>query len=274
MCPCAVCVTRPGGPSNRGPGLPWTLADASGAALVAALATVSLLMALGLGLLLTTSLEPLAVANHESAVVARLGAESAIFVAAHELDTRADWDAVLNGSQGSGLLEIATGPLALPDGSVTTVASLTNLAMCDHSDPCSAAEASAATTGRPWGANNPRWQPFGVMKRAGGSDGPPPVLAVVWVGDDVAELDGNPLHDTRPGPGGTFGPGACTVMVRAEAFTSRAGHAAVAAVLRRWGSGCTGPTRIVAWRDWGQPGNGAKLEPRSRRYDDEQQECA
>ena len=65
-----------------------------GAALFTALIVMAIVAAMGLGLALTTSLEPLAAANYEANRSARLTAEAGVAIAVHELAGIADWNLV------------------------------------------------------------------------------------------------------------------------------------------------------------------------------------
>jgi hypothetical protein len=78
----------------------------------------------------------------------------------------------------------------------------------------------ANTRDRPWGANNPVWQPFvyGSMSALTGSPlNTPDCYVVVWIGDDAREADGNPFVDD----GALTGEGLEVVRARAEAFAPR-----------------------------------------------------
>jgi hypothetical protein len=224
-----------------------------GVALIVAMVVLALVAAIGLGLVLTTSLEPLTAANYESSWAAFFAAEAGIAVAGHELAAIADWNAVLTGQVGSAVLERPAGPvLDLPDGSRARLSDLTNLASCGHAEPCTSAELAAFTVERPWGPNNPRWQVFGhgrIDRLLPGGDGAVPVEVVVWVGDDPGETDGDPLRDSEEAPGGEWSPGACVVAVRAEAFASRSGHRAIIATFSRDSPGCGAGTRLVSWHE-------------------------
>jgi hypothetical protein len=228
-----------------------------GIALVATLIVMAVVAAIGLGLVLTTSLEPLAAANSETAWAACLAADSGIAIAAHELAGITDWDLVLGGGIGSVVLNQSGSTIELPDGSLASIADLTNSAVCGHASPCSAAEATAFTADRPWGPNNPRWRLFGhgrLDQLIPNGTGSRLVTVVVWVGDDFADADGDPFHDARLGPSGEWQPGAGVLALRAEAFAARGGHRTVVATIARPVSGATTGARLVSWHR--SPGTG------------------
>jgi len=223
-----------------------------GVALIAAMVVLALAAAIGLGLVLTTSLEPLTAANYESSWAAFFAAEAGIAVAGHELAAIADWNAVLTGQVGSAVLDRPGPVLDLPDGSRASLSDLTNLARCGHAEPCTSAELTAFTVERPWGPNNPRWQVFGhgrLDRLLPGGGGAVPVEVVVWVGDDPGDTDGDPLRDSETATGGEWRPGACVVAVRAEAFAARSAHRAIIATFSRASSGCGAGTRLVSWHE-------------------------
>jgi len=97
---------------------------------------------------------------------------------------------------------------------------------------CGAAEMNAATTERPWGPNNPRWQLYAynnvsALMPAGTIDSA--YYAVVMVADDASENDGNPLQDgasqTNPGSG--------VIAMRAEAFGPKGAHKVIELTVAR-----------------------------------------
>lgn len=224
-----------------------------GIALLAALIVMAIVAAMGLGLVLTSSLEPTAAANFEASRAARLAAEAGVAIATHELAGLADWNAALSGLAVSAVLDHGPIEVGLPDGSRAGLDALTARATCGRPSPCSEADRSAIAAARPWGPNNPSWRVFGhgrLDRLVPGGDGLPPVVIVVWVGDDPAELDGDALADSGVGPGGERRPGGCVLAVRAEAFGPRFSHAAsLATVARREpGPACGGGARLVSLR--------------------------
>ena len=222
-----------------------------GTALLAALVVMAIVSAMGLGLALTTSLEPLAAANFEANRSARAAAEAGVAVAVHELGAMGDWNLALAGLAGSAVLERGDTVVDLPDGLAAGLEELTARATCGRPGSCTDSERAAFTTARPWGPNNPAWKVFGhgrIDRLVPDGTGLPPVVVVVWVADDPAEADGDPLCDSGVGPAGERRPGGCVVMVRAEAFGPRFAHAAVVAVVARPAPGCGPGARVVSLR--------------------------
>jgi hypothetical protein len=222
-----------------------------GVALLTALVVLAIVSAMGLGLALTTSLEPLTAANFEANRSVRLAAEAGIAIAAHDLAGIADWNLVLAGLAGSSVLEHGGLDVALPDGSRAGLEELTARATCGRPGPCADSERAAFTAARPWGPNNPAWRAFGhgrLDRLVPEGAGLPPVVIVVWVADDPAELDGDPLTDSGVGPGGEWRPGGCVLAVRAEAFGPRFAHATVVATVARPAPACGPGARLVSLR--------------------------
>ena len=225
----------------------------NGVALLAALVVMAVVAAMGIGLALMSSLEPPAAANYEASHAARLAADAGVAVAAHELGGLADWNAALAGTVSSGILDQGPAEVDLPDGTRAGLDELTSRATCGRPGLCSEADRSATTVARPWGPNNPSWRLFGharLDRLVPGGDGLPPVIIVVWVGDDPAELDGDPGVDSGVGPAGERRPGGCVVALRAEAFGPRFSHAAVLATVTRRepGPACGLGARLVSLR--------------------------
>jgi len=219
-----------------------------GTALVVAIVLVLLLSAAGLGLALTSALEPSITRHYEMANRVGNMAESAVVLAAHELAGVADWTPVLRGDWHSAVLEAAG------DGTVVSVSPpdvtagvLTSRASCGRDVPCSDADTGQVTEERPWGSNNPRFRLLGVLPggQLGGEPALAPYMAAVWVGDDPAEADGDPDADGGapvPWPAGVP-PGWGRVVIRAEAFGPGGAHRTAVAILERG----MGPPRLRAW---------------------------
>ena len=223
-----------------------------GIALLAALIVMAIVGAMGLGLALTTSLEPLAAANYEASRSARLAAEAGVAIAVHELGGLADWNLVLAGQTVSAVLEQGDIDLDLPDGTRAGLEELTARATCGRPGACSDSERTAFSAARPWGPNNPRWTVFGhgrLDRLVPQGAGLPPLVVVVWIADDPADVDANPLADSGVGPGGEWRPGGCVLAVRAEAFGPRFAHRAVVATVARPAPGCGPGARLVSLRN-------------------------
>ena len=223
-----------------------------GVALFAALAILMLVSAIGLGLALTTSLEPTIASAHEASLSSAYVAEAGLAIALHELRGIADWNLVLSGQTRSAILQSGAGAdWFLPDGTRADVRSLTNLANCGHAAVCTSAELDAFTTDRPWGPNNPRWQLFGYgrLDQLASTDPVlPPGGVIIWVGDDPAELDADPLHDTPFATDGAPRSGAGVIVLRAEGFGIRGAHRVLTMTVSR-APAAGSPPVAGGWRE-------------------------
>jgi len=223
-----------------------------GVALIATLLILMVVSAVGLGLAFATSVEPVIASAHEASLTGGYAAEAGLAIALHELRDVSDWSLILSGRVRSAILQSSTGArMVLPDGSQTDVATLTNLANCGHTAACSNAELDAFSSDRPWGPNNPRWQFFGHARLddlISGDSAPPPCEVVVWIGDDAAELDGDPQRDSQTAADGTRRPGAGIVVIRAESYGVRSAHRVLTMSVSRALAPGAEP-RIVAWRE-------------------------
>jgi len=224
-----------------------------GSAVVVALVVLVLVSSLGLGLVLTTALEPAMAAAHEASLAALYAAEAGIETAAHELAAVPEWDLILSGQVRSGLFDSdADARVVLPDGSAADFRAMTNTINCGRTDACSSSELDAYTADRPWGPNNPRWQFFGHARLDGllppGARATPAEVAV-WVADDPADIDRNPLRDTPLALAGGQAPGAGMVAVRADGFGLRSARRTIVVTVARprWVGDPRQP--VVAWRE-------------------------
>jgi PilX N-terminal len=222
-----------------------------GIALVITLITLAVFSALGLGLLLATAAERLIGANHSDAVHAINAAEAGLELAARELALTADWSRVLAGLQQSRLIDGP--PSGLRAAGTVDLTALTNQITCDSSAACSDPRVRASTRDRPWGPNNPRWQPFlyGTLSRLTAVPlVTPDTYIVVWIGDDARERDGNVGVDD----GLASGDGLEVVRAHAEAFSPGGTRRVVEADLIRpcqtaGGVRTCGPgIRVQSWR--------------------------
>lgn len=222
-----------------------------GAALVITLLAIDIVSALALGLVLTTTADRTAVANHDAAIDLLNAAEAALELSARELATVSNWDEVLRGRQTSTLVDGSPGLRSISPGETIDLMALGNVLSCGRAGGCSDAQVRATSEERPWGANNPRWRPFlhfcltppAPLPRAG-----PRLYVVVWIGDDARETDGDPGRDgAGPGEEGRY-----IVRARAEAFAPGGARRAIEADLARVcdaaTGGCTPGVRVQSWR--------------------------
>jgi hypothetical protein len=123
----------------------------------------------------------------------------------------------------------------MPDGTTLNLAEATNMINCRKVTTCSTTEMNTSTEERPWSVDNPKWTLYaygplgnmltGTLAATINSQ----MYVVVWVADDPAENDGNPLQDgnaqTNPGSG--------VLAMRAEAFGPNGTHRVIEATVAR-----------------------------------------
>jgi hypothetical protein len=200
--------------------------------------------ALGIALVLATSIETIISRNHRDGAGAFYAADAAAGRAVRELSAIDDWTSVLNGSMRSALLDGEPGPRTLADGSMVDLSEVINLANCGQIGECTDAEMAAVTAPRPWGLNNPRWRVFASGSLAGLLGVPSRYYVAVLVADDPAETDGDPLADGA----GAGNPGSGVLAIRAEAFGPGGAHSAIDVTAARAGLMSSSPIRVVSWR--------------------------
>ena len=221
-----------------------------GIALVIAILCVLVLMALGSGLLLAVSSETLVAANYRDAMEGAYAADAAAGLALADLLAAGDWNEVLAGVVRPTFVDgPPSGTRTTPGGPTIDLGQAVNRANCGRVSACTAADMDAVTTERPWGPNNPRWQPYVYgrledMLPAGTIVSPYYVL--VFVADDPAENDNDPLRD---GTDPLVNAGSGVLAVRAESFGPRGAHKVRELMLARTAAGGEVRVRVLSWRE-------------------------
>ena len=240
-----------------------------GVVLIVALMAMLLMIALGTALILTTSTELTITRNFRNTSEALYAADAVLERAVDDLLTIPDWNTLLSGVARSTFTDgPPSGARTLSDGKSLDLGEVVSIANCQQIAACSNADMDRATAERPWGLNNPRWQPFawGYL-----NDITPtgtvnsPCYVVVMVGDDPSENDNNPLQDGSAlcATGQTSGcnPGTGVLALRAEAFGPFGAHKVIELTVSRthraisgdpqgYNSGIGQPgVRILSWRE-------------------------
>jgi hypothetical protein len=196
-----------------------------GAALVIALLAVALLCAFGFSLAMVMSTETRIAGSFAAARQVRYAADGALEIAAQELTGVSDWNLLLAGRVLSAFVDGAPDGTRRVSGVVLDLSQITGLANSES---------------RPWGPNNPYWHPFAFGPLGAAA------YVIVWVADDPAENDGDPLQDG----GGEHNPGAGIVALRAEAFGVAGAHRVVEATARRTIDASGVPAiRMLSWQE-------------------------
>jgi len=175
------------------------ICDEQGVALIIALLSMTLLLALGMALVMTTMTETRIASNYTSGTEAFYAADAAVERVMDEILTVPDWNQILNGSVQSAFIDgPPSGERTLPDGTKLDLSEATNLLRCGKVTTCSDADMNTSTAERPWGANNPRWQPYAYGPMAdmiGTGTINSNMYVIAWIADDPSEDDGLPLTD-------------------------------------------------------------------------------
>jgi hypothetical protein len=227
-----------------------------GIALVIALMAMTMMIALGTALILTTTTESKVTRNFRTASEATYAADAVLEQAVGELGAIPDWNALLGGVARSSFTDgPPTGGRTLADGTVIDLGESINVANCQKPSACADDDMNRVTDERPWGLNNPRWQPFawGALNNltpTGSVNSP--FYCVVMVADDPSECDNNPLVDGGDavppcGTSSSLNPGAGVLSLRAEAFGPFATHKILEATVTR-AEGAAG-VRMLSWRE-------------------------
>jgi hypothetical protein len=202
------------------------LGDEQGVALIIALLSMVLMMALGSALVLTTMTEGKIAHNYSDGIEAVYAADAAVERVMQDILTVPDWNDIIdvNNPLTSAFVDgPPSGTRTIPGGTID-LGQATNIVNCGKVAQCSDADLIALTEERPWGQNNPRWKlyAYGPM-----SDMLPTetinsqIYVIVWVADDPSENDCNPLKDGETanaacgGAGENLGSGVITMMAHA-----------------------------------------------------------
>jgi len=215
--------------------------DERGVALVIALLAIVVMVAIGSALMLAGATEAKITRNFRNGTEALYAADAVLEWAVGELRGVAHWNQLLAGGARSSFTDgDPNGIRTLADGTVIDLARIRNDLNCRSARACSDARLDSITAERPWGVNNPRWQPFGwgyLDRLLSGGAGDSPVYVVVFVADDASDCDDNPLVDggalVSCPAGVTKNPGGGVLNLRAESFSSFGAHRAIELTVAR-----------------------------------------
>ncbi len=229
-----------------------------GVALIVVLMAMSMMTALGVALMLTTMVEGKIAGNFEQGTEAFYAADAGIERALQDLLPLPAWDGALDGTVTSTFIDgAAFGVRPGPGGTPFDLSGATSSVRCGKPD-CSNADLVAISDERPWGSNNPVWRPYvyGRLDRMlPGQRISSQMYVVVWVADDPAENDSDPLRDgglpigcdPARDPGcEDRNPGRGVLVLKAKAFGPDGTQRAIEVTVKR-----TDRPRIMSWRDAG-----------------------
>jgi len=217
---------------------------------------MTMTIALGSALILTAAAESRIAGNFRVASEATYAADAAVERAMGGILAVQDWNTLLSGAVASTFVDgPPTGARTLADGHVIDLSEVVNIANCQKTTACSDDEMNRVTDERPWGLNNPRWQPFawGPLNNLTPSQlVNSPFYVVVMVGDDPSECDNNPLVDGGDpvppcGTSASFNPGSGVLSLRVEAFGPFGTHKIIEVTIARAESNAG--VRMLSWRE-------------------------
>jgi hypothetical protein len=192
--------------------MPRSFSRENGAALVLALAAVSLLSAVTVAVVVTTTSEARIAGAFRDQRAGTYAADAVIARGLDDLASVADWSAPGAGFVSATLVDgPPIGARTLTDGSTIDLQQVVNMANCQKPAACTVAELDTVTERRPWGGRNPRWTPFAYcpLRDLLPPDAVDPSWYVVLlVADDPLRADN-------------------VIALRAEAFGPRNAHAVV-----------------------------------------------
>ena len=165
------------------------LHDERGTALIIALMAMMLLTALGAAVVMVSSTETHISSNYRNSQEALYAADAAVERVVEDLLMAPRWNDILSGTSQSAFVDGSpTLSKTLPGGGTITLTSATTALQTD------------TDTLNLWGANNPRWRLFAwgpLSNMLPNNQIDSSMYVAVWVADDPAETDGNPLVDAN-----------------------------------------------------------------------------
>jgi len=195
-----------------------------GAVLVLALLMSGLLAALGLGLLMISDTERRAASNASASLETLSAADAGIERALLDLRQTANLAPFLNGGQQSGFSD-DTRRVTLPFGGTFDL------------DAASADLEAESTASGTFGTNTPRWQLM-AWGRLADLAAPGAINSLqyvaVWIADDPADADGDPLADENG-----------RVTLHAEALGPGGARRRIEVTIQK----TAGDVRVISWRE-------------------------
>jgi PilX N-terminal len=161
--------------------------DERGTALIIALMAMMLLTALGAAVVMVSSTETHISSNYRTSQEALYAADAAVERVVEDLLMIPRWNDILSGASQSAFVDGAAGvSKTLPGGGTITLTSATTALQSD------------TDTLNLWGPNNPQWKLFAwgpLSNMLPNNQIDSSMYVAVWVADDPAETDANPLTD-------------------------------------------------------------------------------
>jgi PilX N-terminal len=169
------------------------LGDETGTALIIALMSVMLLTALATAVVMVSNTETRIASNYSSGQEALYAADAAVERVVQDLLMVPRWNDILTGTATSAFIDGGNSDAkALEAGGQIT--------LCCGTSTATGQLQLETDTANMWGANNPQWKlfawgPLKAMLNSGQIDSA--MYIAVWVADDPAETDNDPLSDVN-----------------------------------------------------------------------------
>jgi type IV pilus assembly PilX-like protein len=169
------------------------LANEHGSALIIALMAMMLLTALAAALVMVSNTEVKIAGNYANGQETLYGADAGIERVVQDLLLIPRWNDVLSGTSRSAFVDgLTTDQKTVPGGGV--------IALCCGPNTATGQLQANTNALNQWAANNPQWKLFayGPLRNILADNSiDSAVYVAVWVADDPAETDGDPLSDSN-----------------------------------------------------------------------------
>jgi hypothetical protein len=194
------------------------LANDEGTALIIALMSMLLLTALAAAVVMVSSTEVKIAGNYNNAQETLYAADAAVERVVQDLLLIPRWNDILSGSVKSALIDGSDSvSKAVPGGS--------RILLCCSATSATGQIQALTDTANLWGANNPQWKLFAyapLKDMLPDVEIDSPSYIAVWIADDPAEIDDDPLADTNG-----------TLTLHAEAFGPTGTHKVIEVTVAR-----------------------------------------
>ncbi len=197
------------------------LANEEGAALIIALMSMLLLTALAAAVVMVSSTEVKIAGNYNNGQETLYAADAAVERVVQDLLLIPRWNDILSGSVKSSLIDgAASTTKTVPGGGVILLCDVA----CSPNTATGQLQASTDTLNL-WGANDPQWKLFAyapLKDMLPDVEIDSPSYVAVWIADDPAEIDDDPLADANG-----------TLTLHAEAFGPTGTHKVIEVTVAR-----------------------------------------
>jgi hypothetical protein len=194
------------------------LANEEGSALIIALMAMLLLTALAAAVVMVSSTEVKIAGNYNNGQETLYAADAAVERVVQDLLLIPRWNDILTGSVKSSLIDGSdTAAKSVPGGN--------RILLCCSASSVTGQLQALTDTANLWGTNNPKWKLFAyspLKNMLPDIEIDSPSYIAVWIADDPAEIDDDPLADANG-----------TLTLHAEAFGPTGTHKVIEVTVAR-----------------------------------------